>query len=205
LWRFDLSASGGTSSIFTRSYTAMDDNRSLGFGELAARFDHRLGAGKVFLGAGATWRAMTTTGNLHDALTPESAVNDLIGALRLSFRPFDGVDAYLDAGAGPAFVAINAYEEGVGTGSADQKSVGVVVNPMLGTQLSLPKRWLMRKGAARVTGGLDLGLGYVWHSPIEWQPKLEVDDEPIDTQTASFGHIKMHGPTWRLGLFLRFM
>ena len=70
--------------------------------------------------------------------------------------------------------------------------------------LYLPKRWLPRRGASRVTGGLELAAGYTWRKSVDVRPTLATDEDPIATQGTEFGDVAIRGFAWRLGVFVRF-
>lgn len=163
------------------------------------RADFRLASGRLFLGAGLGFRRYTGDGDLHGALSTRARVREPLGLLRLSLVARDGLDVFAQAGGGPSVVDLD-----FSSGRADQRSVLAMLDGLAGISLYLPKRWLPRRGAARVTGGLELAAGYTWRSQLAVRPTYVADDDPIPTSSAALGDVALRGFTWRFGLFLRF-
>jgi hypothetical protein len=79
------------------------------------------------------------------------------------------------------------------------------VDGRAGLLLYLPKAWLPRKQASRVSAGLELGLGYAWRGQREVRPVLQQDSDPLRATTARWGELALHGLCWGVGAFLRVM
>ncbi|HEY8380381.1 MAG TPA: hypothetical protein VIK91_28050, partial [Nannocystis sp.] len=166
---------------------------------LTLRGDFRLGDGRVFLGGGLSFQRFASH-RTHPAFGAAITVREPLAFLRLSIVAVEGVDVFVQAGGGPSITWL--YLDA--TKSAEQRNIGALVGGLAGLALYLPKKWLPRRGSSRVTGGLELGLGYDWRSKIPVRPAVLTDDEPIDTTTSPLGGLIPHGLTWRFGLFVRF-
>lgn len=199
-WRVDLAGTIGWSIHRDPAWRALDDDRrtiDLGGG---IRADFRLAGSRVFLGGGVFFRRFTGVGDLHGALSTRTRVREPIAFLRVSVVVREGLDVFAQAGGGPSIVDLDVSS----SESASQRSVLGMVDGLGGLALYLPRRWLPRRGASRVTGGLELAAGYTWRSALEVRPALTTEDDPIATSTTSFGTVSIRGFAWRLGLFLRF-
>jgi hypothetical protein len=199
-WRVDLAGHLGTVTFFDRSWRAFDHDRKAFHLGASVRGDFRLGDGRVFLGAGATYQRFASYGSVYGNLTTDILVREPLAFLRMSVVTLEGIDVFVQAGGGASIVDLDLGA----TQSASQRKLGAVVDGLAGLALYLPKKWLPRRGASRVTGGLELGLGYTWRSKVPVRPAVNTDSEPIDTSAASFGTLALHGLAWRFGLFVRF-
>ena len=112
----------------------------------------------------------------------------------------EGVDLFVQAGGGVSIVDFNVDS----TQYAAQRALAGVVDGQGGAAIYLPKRWLRRRGASRVTGGLEFAAGYSWRSAIDVRPQISTDEDPIPTTGAPLGDLSLRGVQWRVGLFLRF-
>lgn len=200
-WRVDLAGHLGTTTFFDRSWRAFDysDRKALHVGA-TVRGDFRLGDGRVFLGGGATYQRFGSYGGVFNTLGTDILVREPLAFLRLSVVTLEGIDVFVQAGGGASVVDLFLSS----TQYAEQRKVGAVVDSLAGLALYLPKKWLPRRGSARATGGLELGLGYTWRSKVPVRPTVSTGEEPIDTSAAAFGNLALHGLAWRLGLFVRF-
>ena len=200
-WRLDALLGASATRTFDPAAWAFDrENRRLDHLDLALRADLRLGGGRLFLGGALGYRHAITRGQLP-SLTTSALVREPLLHLRAALVVVDGIDAYLQAGGGPSITDLSFY----GDPPAAQRSVGALVDALAGAAFYLPKRWLPRRGASRLTAGLDLGLGYAWRSAIDVRPAVQTDEEPIPTVAAPLGDVSLHGLTWRAGLFVRLM
>lgn len=201
-WRLELMVAGGTSSARHETYTFFDDeNTRMPNSVIEVRADAKL-AGPFFLGGGAAYRyGETENSSLFGAARTTLKLHEPRGFMRFSYAPVEGVDAYLQLAGG---VSIADYTIDFDSYS-DERTYAFVGDALAGTMLALPKRWLPRRGSSRVTGGIDLGMGYTYRTPLTIEPTVELDDDPISTQFSEFGKVQVRGFTWRLGLFVRFM
>jgi hypothetical protein len=211
-WRVDIAGEMGTTVIADPAWRAFDvgNRQPLHFGA-SMRGDFRLGDGRVFFGGGASFRRFASFGGIYDA-TDESIVGrDLLAFLRLSVVTVEGLDVFFQAGGGPSFATLDlsssAYytdDNFSGSSYAYQRAVMGMVDGQAGLALYLPKKWLPRRGASRVTAGLELAAGYTFRNKLHVRPELSTDSDPIPTHTSSFGDVAIRGFMWRFGLFIRF-
>lgn len=199
-WRVDLAGHLGTHTFFDPAWRAFDLDRKATHLGASLRGDFRLGDGRVFLGAGATFQRFSGVGRLYDTFTTKALAREPLAFLRLSIVTLEGIDVFVQAGGGASIVDLEVHS----TRWASQRRVGALVDGLAGLALYLPKKWLPRRGSSRVTGGLELGLGYTWRSKLPVRPAVDTDDEPIDTSAAPLGTLALHGLAWRFGLFIRF-
>jgi hypothetical protein len=199
-WRVDIAGHLGNNVFGDTAWRAFDDDRKAFHLGATIRGDFRLGDGRVFLGGGLSFQRFASYGNLFGVLSNDIRVREPTAFLRLSVVTLEGVDVFVQAGGGPSLAVLDLYS----TQSAYQYSVGAVVDGLGGLALYLPKKWLPRRGASRVTGGLELGFGYSWRSKLGVRPTVTVEDDPINTAAANFGDLSLRGFAWRFGLFVRF-
>jgi hypothetical protein len=204
-YRIEGAMMGGTDVVFHPSYLGFDDDRKLPGFDGAVRLDYRVGDGRVFLGGGVFYRRHGSSGALYDtAANTDMVLHEPGLLLRLAVMTVEGIDVYAELAGAPTIADISFDYEGT-AGQADQRKVTGMGSGMGGLMLYLPKRWLPRKGSSRVTLGIDAGFGYAFRGNLEIQPKPDVEDDAIGTQTAPLGDVVTRGLTWRLGLFLRVM
>jgi hypothetical protein len=201
-YRLDLQLDGGTHVVPHGSFDAFSDGPNLAGLGVGVRADVRLAGGRFFLGGGLAYRRYSSSRDAFDfLLTNEVRVQEPLVFVRLSLMALEGVDVYLEPGGGPTIVDLQVDA----SRSAHQRAVTGMFNGLAGVALYLPKAWLPRKGASRITAGLDLGLGYGWRGSIALQPSPDTDDEPLSTSSVPFGDLALRGFIWRAGLFVRFM
>ena len=201
-YRIDLQIDGGTHNVGHRSFQAYALGRNLPGLSAGVRVDFRLAESRVFLGAGLAYRRYASSRLIYDvSIDQELLVQEPLVFLRASFAALEGLDVYLEPGGGPTIVDVETFS----SRSAEQRGVTGMFNGLAGVALYLPKAWLPNKGASRVTGGFDLGLGYGWRAPIAVAPTPSTDDEPLRTSSVRFGDLALRGFIWRAGLFIRFM
>ena len=201
-YRLGAFVGGGTSLFRDPAYRAFSDGRTGANTELGARADFRLGETRGFLGMGATFRRLVSSGDMYNGLiTTTLRIEEPVFFVRASVALADGVDVYLEPGAGPSVINIRMQSTELGR----QKIVRAMINGLGGVTVYLPKRWLPRRGSSRVTAGVDLGFGYTWRSTLRAALVPDTDDEPIDTEGVDLGHMSLRGFTWRLSAFIRFM
>jgi hypothetical protein len=202
-YRLDLAFGAGTNHVRDSAHLAFDDNRNMPVLNAAFRADFRLAKSRVFLGGGAGYRRLWSEGAVHDdVLRTEVLLREPIVLLRLSVMAVEGVDPFVELSGGPSIidVALDANND------ADQRKVTGYFTGLGGVALYLPKKWLPRKGASRVSAGIETGLGYTFRPALQLDPTPDVDeDESIGTSTAEYGDVAFRGLTWRLGLFVRLM
>lgn len=199
-WRVDVLGAIGTVLFRDPAYRAFDGNRSaLQYG-LTVRGDTRIGKGRLFLGGGATYRRFDASGSLYDNFSTRLRVREPIAFVRLSVLAVEGIDVFAQAGGGVSIVDL-ALSSGR---TATQRAIAPVAEGMAGVAFYLPKRVLSGRGASRVTGGLELGAGYTWRGDVSVRPRVDTDEEPIDTTSAALGDMALRGFVWRFGVFIRF-
>lgn len=202
-WRLDLAVGGGSTFVRDTAFFAFTDaRRHLPTLAASARVDVPLAGGRVFFGGGLGYRrsARGDVYGLYEIVSTDLVVHDAMVLARASVVTVEGVDVYAEAAAGPSIALLE-----VADGGADQRSRLGAFEALGGLALYLPKRWLPRRGSSRVSGGLDLGVGYAFRSKLKVRPELDVDDDAIPTRTTRFGDVSLRGLTWRAGVFVRFM
>lgn len=199
-WRVDIMASLGTSVLRDLAWRAFDNNRSTLQGGVTVRADSRLGNSRLFLGGGAMVRAFSAKGNPHGLFDTTLRVREPVGFARLSAVTVEGVDVFVQAGGGVSIIDLTWQS----AASTSQRSIVGMADGLAGVALYLPKRWLARRGASRVTGGLELGAGYTWRGDVNVRPQVDTEPDPIMTGSSSLGDLSLRGFAWRLGLFVRF-
>lgn len=200
-WRVDLLGALGTTRIRDTAWRAYDDNRGAFQLSATVRADAPLGSGRVFLGGGATFRRFASYGRIHEVLTYNDVrVREPLAFARVAIRLVEGADIVAQAGGGVSIVDLTMGTTFV----ASQRTIAPLIDGLAGVNLYLPKRWLPRRGASRVTGGLELAAGYTWRKSVDVRPTLATDEDPIATQGTEFGDVAIRGFAWRLGVFVRF-
>ena len=199
-WRVDVMLATGTAVFRDPAWRAFDRDRTVWQGSFTVRGDTRLGTGRLFLGGGATIRSFAAHGAPHDVFTTKFRSREPLAFVRLSVMALEGVDAFVQAGGGVSVLDLSLQS----SVSTSQRSVVGMADGLAGVALYLPRRWLERRSAARVTGGLELGAGYTWRGDVAVRPGVNTDPDPIQTDSAHLGDVSPRGFTWRLGLFVRF-
>jgi hypothetical protein len=197
-WRIDIMLGVGTTVFRDPAWRAFDNNRSATHGDLTLRADKRMGTGRLFLGGGATMRAFSGRGTPYEVFTTRLSVREPILFARLSARMVQGIDLFAQLGGGISIVDVALQS----TVSTSQRSIVGLADGLGGITLYLPRRWLERE--RRVTGGLELGAGYTWRGDVDVRPRVDTDEDPITTDSASLGDVSLRGFSWRLGVFLRY-
>jgi hypothetical protein len=203
-WRLDVSLAGGTTIVTDTSYLAFSDaSRNLPGLAATVRADVPLARGRVFLGGGLGYRWGVQSGSLYEGVLFQSvATHDVLALARASVRTVEGVDVYAEAGIGPGIVLSDATSD---DHYATDRRIVPAFEALGGLAVYLPKRWLARRGASRVTGGLDFGLGYAFHGNVVVRPTDEPWDGAIETRAPDLGDVALRGFVWRMGVFIRFM
>lgn len=201
-WRLDFGLNLGTTVVQDLGYRAFAERRNLLEYGASAVFDFRLAAGRVFLGGGLAYERTRREGDAYGSqIITEVALHEPRVLGRVSFMALEGLDAFARVGVGPSIGALSLRsEQGV-----RQDVVLPRVDAQAGLSLYLPKAWLPRKQASRISAGLELGLGYTWRGTIDVRPALEQGDEPLRATTSPLGELSLHGVSWGLGLFVRVM
>jgi len=199
-WRVDIV--GDISGLLIRDpgWSAFDDNRRVNIPGLTLRADARIGSSRLFLGGGASYRNFFGGGSLYDSTYAYSQVYEPLLFARLAVAAVEGIDIFAHVGGGPSIVALDFDS----TQFAHQRSVVGMIDGQGGVAIYLPKRWLRRRGASRVTGGLELAAGYTWRGDLDVRPTVDTEEDPIPTDSATLGDLSLRGFVWRLGLFIRF-
>jgi hypothetical protein len=202
-WRLDFTVGFGGTQVADSGYFAFDKDQSmLGF-DVGARFDYRIGQ-RLFLGAGLRYSRFATDRNPYDGLlSTELTVHEPTVHGRASVMTVEGVDVFADVGGGPAIVLDRVAS--ATTAAERRRSITGAFSAAGGVALYLPKKWLHRKGASRVTGGLETSFGYQFRGAIDVSTDRDLGDDPLDSRTADFGDVAMRGFVWRVGFFVRVM
>ena len=199
-WRIDMVLDVGGARFGDRAWRAFDENRSVVQAGLSLRADARLGRTRVFLGGGASFRNLGGASSLYETTYTDARVREPLLFARLSLATVEGVDVFAQAGGGVSVVDLSFSS----TEYASQRAVVGLADGQGGVALYLPKRWLGRRGASRVTGGIELAAGYTWRGDVDVRPEVATDEDPIPTSGAALGDLSLRGVVWRVGLFLRF-
>jgi hypothetical protein len=199
-WRVDIV--GDISGLLIRDpgWLAFDYNRRVNIPGLTLRADTRIGGSRVFLGGGASYRNFFGGDSLYDSSYTYSRVYEPLLFARLAVAAVEGIDLFAHVGGGPSIVALEVDS----TQFAYQRSVVGMLDGQGGVAIYLPKKWLRRRGASRVTGGLELAAGYTWRGDVDVRPPVDTEEDPIPISSASLGDLSLRGFVWRLGLFIRF-
>lgn len=216
-WRVDVGLGlGSTIVLKDRGFLAFSSDRNLLALDVSTVLDFRLAKGRFFVGGGVAYQRAGSTsylGSAGDSTLYDTVVIHeprILG--RASFMMIEGIDAFARAGVGPSIALLDLessyFDYDAGTGgyhSGTQRAVLPRVDGQGGLSLYLPKQWLRRKQAARVTAGLELSLGYTWRGTVDVRPKLQREGEVIDTTEPRWGELSLHGLAWGVGLFVRVM
>jgi len=200
-WRLDMGVGAGATLVSDRGFLAFSERRLLPEVTTSVLFDFRLAQSRFFLGGGLAYQRLGRDGGNAYGLGTELTMHEPEVLGRLSVMAIEGIDAFTRVGVGPSVVRTDYYSGQ----NADQRQVLPRIDGQAGLSLYLPKQWLNRKQAARVTAGIELGMGYTWRGTIEAQPVLQQEDEPLRATTSPWGDLSMHGLSWRMGLFVRLM
>lgn len=199
-WRIDMVLDIGGARFGDRAWRAFDANRSVVQAGVSLRADARLGRTRVFLGGGASFRNLGGASSLYEATYTDARVREPLLFARLSLAAVEGVDVFAQAGGGVSVVDLSFGS----TQYAWQRAVVGMADGQGGVALYLPKRWLKRRGASRVTGGIELAAGYTWRGDVDVRPEVATEEDPIPTSGAALGDLSLRGVVWRVGLFVRF-
>lgn len=204
-WRFDASLGAGATWVTDDAFLGLSESPSVLGAAPMLRFDWRLRpGGYLFIGGGAMYRGTRRGGSINETLGTRLRVDEPVVFARFSLMPVEGFDVFADLGVGPSFVYLEVEDSGFDT-FASQRDVLVTADLMAGVAVYLPKKWLPRKGASRVTVGLSGSLGYTLRNTLRIDPEIEREDDALPTAALPLGDVAMRGLSWRAGLFLRFM
>ncbi|MDC0723109.1 hypothetical protein [Nannocystis bainbridge] len=204
-WRLDVGGDIGTTVIRDPAWRAFDSgDRSAFHAGATIRGDFRLADGRLFLGGGASFRRFGSYSDLYSSLATDITVREPLAFLRLAFVVREGFDVFAHVGGGPSFAAVGMSSWGSTYTGSYQRSVLAMADAQAGAALYLPKQWLPRRGASRVTAGFELSAGYTFRSKLRVRPDVQTDDDPIATHGSDFGDLAPRGFVWRFGLFVRF-
>lgn len=206
--RIDLKLEAGLTRLDSpKWYAAAWRRHDATFGA-SVDLDLRPGGGRVYIGPTLGFRMWGEADSVHDALFVSLAVRELLAGARLSIAAVDGVDAFVQARGGPVFVRRDiggGFDASSSFYAAGDRAITGGGEAIGGLSVYLPKRWLPRKGAARVTAGFETALGYAYRGAVEIRAKADTAEDDIPTKTADFGSIPLRGLVWHVGLFVRFM
>ncbi|MEZ4447962.1 MAG: hypothetical protein R3B09_00700 [Nannocystaceae bacterium] len=198
-WRLDLGPGVGLALHLDPAWRAFDpDDRRVAAVDIGLRGDLRLG-GRAFLGVGAAYRQFSGRGDLDQVYSTRLLAREALVALRVSAVMVEGVDLFGQVDGGPSFVDFQL----TGSPSGGGKTITGVVDGLGGVALYLPRRWLPRRGASRVSAGVEVIAGYSFRPAIDVDAALQADEEPIEAAPAHFGDLAMRGFVTRIGIFLR--
>lgn len=213
-WRADVGLGlGSTVVLKDRGYLAFSNDRNLMAVDVSTVLDFRLAEGRFFVGGGVAYQLARSTFAAYDTALYDTVVIHEPRVLgRASFMLVEGADVFARAGVGPSIALLdlesNDYDFNDDSGGyhyGTQRTVLPRVDGQAGLSLYLPKQWLRRKQAARLTAGVELSLGYTWRGTVDVRPELQREDDAIDTTAPRFGELSLHGLAWGLGLFVRVM
>jgi hypothetical protein len=202
-WRLDVKLEAGATRPDSPTWYAASSKRVDNTIGVGLNYDFRPGGGRVYFGPTLGFRAWGEQDYVHQALDISLQMRELLAGARLSIAVLDGLDLFLQPRGGPVFV--RRYVAGNNFAAESDRALLGAAEAMAGLSLYLPKRWLPRKRAARVTGGLELAAGWSYRSPVAIRGKPVEAEDAIPTQTADFGRIPLHGVVWHIGVFIRFM
>jgi hypothetical protein len=202
-WRLDLAVGLGGTLVLDPGYLAFRSDRNLLGFDAGLRWDHRVGQ-RLFLGAGVAYRRFATSRNPYAAtFSTDLVVHEPTIYGRVSVSLVEGIDLFADLGGGPTIV-LDEISATYRAAKRRRTAIGAF-SAMGGVAVYLPKQWLKNKQAARVTGGLETGFGYQFRGGLDMATDLDLDEDPLTTNTASFGDLALRGFVWRMGVFLRIM
>jgi hypothetical protein len=215
-WRLDIAPGVGATVVEDLGFRAFSSNRSLIDVDVSTIFDFRLAQGRFFVGGGLAYAYARRNGHAYEgALHPELRLHEPRVLGRASFMAVEGVDVFARVGVGPSIARLGFesshgdwedYDSGFGYNVGDhRRAVLPRLDGQAGLSLYLPKRWLPRRQAARVTAGLELGLGYVWRGKLEARPTLDRGEGAIRPTASNWGDLSLHGLAWSARAFLRVM
>jgi hypothetical protein len=202
-WRLDFGVNVGSTIVSDPGLRAFAERRNLLETGVSTLFDFRLAEGRFFVGGGVAYQHVGRQGDAHGQVNTDLQLHEPQVLGRATFMVVEGVDVFARAGVGPSFV--RASYDSDGFESTRQRDVLPRVDGRAGLLLYLPKAWLPRKQASRVSAGLELGLGYAWRGKLEVRPVLQQDSDPLRATTARWGELSLHGLCWGVGAFLRVM
>ncbi|MEM9458907.1 MAG: hypothetical protein AAGF11_32310 [Myxococcota bacterium] len=201
-WRLDLGLGVGGTMVSDRGILAFAKRQHLPAAAASVLFDVRLAGGHVFLGGGLAYQRLGRSGgDAYGQLINDLVMHEPELRGRISVMTLEGLDVFARFGAGPSLVGL----EFTSTDSASQRAVLPRVDGQAGLSLYLPRPWLARKRASRVTAGLDIGLGYTWRGTLAVKPDPSQSEQPLRATSSPFGDLSMRGLSWRVGLFVRVM
>lgn len=213
-WRADVGLGLGSTMVFKdRGFLAFSNDRNLLAVDVSTVLDFRLAEGRFFVGGGVAYQlARSGFGAFDSAIYDTVVIHEPRVLGRASFMMVEGLDVFARAGVGPSIALLDldsSYydfdDDSGGYHYATQRTVLPRVDGQAGLSLYLPKQWLRRKQAARVTAGVELSLGYTWRGTFDVRPKLQREGDVLDTTTPRLGELSLHGLAWGLGLFVRVM
>lgn len=201
-WRFDPFLELGTLTIADPGYRAFDSGRNLVQLGTGLRIDARVG-GRVFFGTGLRYGFARTDRGIYDgALRTRLVMHEPQLLARLAIVLVEGVDVVGQLDGGPSFrrVELDSDERSTRT-----RSIGGSFAARAGLSLYLPKAWLVAKGAARATAGIDLLFGSALRTKLGGRPHPDAAKDDIGITGQPIGEITMSGFVWTIGLFVRVM
>ena len=208
-WRLDIAPGAGATIVKDLGFRAFSGNRSLIHVDVSTVFDFRLGQGRFFVGGGVAYAFAGRTGWPFDGdVGPRLRLHEprLLG--RASFMAVEGVDVFARVGVGPSIARLDV-DSSYGDFDYHRAEQRTAVLPRIdgeaGLSLYLPKRVLPPRQAARVTAGIELGLGYAWRGKLGFEPVLARGDDTIRVTSSDWGNLSLHGLTWAARLFIRVM
>jgi hypothetical protein len=212
-WRVDPFIEGGTLRAIDHSVAAFANARTLGMAGGGVRADGRVG-GPVFLGAGLRYGWAYGDQSLYNGDAWSSVTIHQPSALvRMSVVLREGIDVVTQLGAGAAFVRTDFDTTSYDYTNTSYSRLGRqwrvlgAFDARAGISLYLPKAWLPARGSARVTGGLELLVGWDFRNKLRVAPKPHDYGDEIRTSGATLGDVALRGRgfVWSAGIFVRFM
>lgn len=200
-WRLDFGLGAGSTLVGDLGYRAFAPRRHLPEGSVTVMADFRLAESRLFLGGGLAYQRLGRTHSVYDQIYTDLSIHEPEVLGRVSVRLVEGLDVYGRLGVGPSIVDLGLNSQQ----NSSQRAIIPRVDGQGGLSLYLPRAWLRRKQAARLSAGLNLGLGYTWRGKFEVRPEVVTDDEPLRTTSTPLGDLSLHGVSFRIGVFLRVM
>lgn len=200
-WRLDPFLDLGAMRVADPGYRAFHFGPNLFQLGAGIRVDARV-RGPVFLGAGVRYGLARTSGGPYEsALETQMVIHEPRALVRMSIVLLEGLDVIAQLDGGPAF-ARAAFSDGR---NASAKKLLGAFDAKAGMSVYVPRTWLRARGAARITAGLDLLLGYGMRTQFDMRPRPDTASDDITLSGTRFGDVATRGVVFSIGVFVRVM